>query len=230
MFYFFKLYIGKTKESENKMILSGTDKGLVTKDNCAVVFIDHQPQMIFGVGSIDRQLLINNVLMLAKASKVFNIPTILTTVESKNFSGYMFEELRKIFPEHKSIERTGMNSWDFEEFRKAVISAGKKNILVSGLWTEVCVCWPTLSMLDEGYNVFVVEDACGGVSSVIHTAALKRMRKAGAIPVTSMQMLLEFQRDWANKATYDQTCAIIKEHGGAYGMGIEYAYSMLKHD
>lgn len=210
------------------MILKDTDKGLITKDNCAVAFIDHQPQMVFGVGSIQRELLINNVLMLAKAAKLFNVPTILTTVESKSFSGYMWKDLLDIFPNQTPIERSGMNSWDFEEFRKAVIATGKKNILVSGLWTEVCVCWPTLSMLDEGYNVFVVEDACGGVSKRIHKAAMKRMLKAGAIPVTSMQMVLEFQRDWANKETYEGTCNIIREHGGAYGMGIEYAYSMLK--
>ena len=212
------------------MIPKETDKGLITKDNCAVVFIDHQPQMVFGVGSIDRQLLINNILMLAKAAKTFKVPTILTTVETESFSGYMLEDLLNVFPEHKPIERTGMNSWDFEEFRRAIITTNKKNILVSGLWTEVCVCWPTLSMLDEGYNVFVVEDACGGVSETIHKAALKRMRRAGAIPVTSMQMLLEFQRDWANKDTYEQTCNIIREHGGAYGCGIEYAYTMLKYD
>ncbi len=212
------------------MILDETDKGLITKDNCALAFIDHQPQMIFGVGSIDRQLLINNVLMLAKGAKVFDIPTILTTVEAKSFSGYMWEDLLKLFPGKKPIERSGMNSWDFAEFRKAVIATGKKNILVSGMWTEVCVCWPTLSMIDEGYNVYVVEDACGGVSKVVHKAAMKRMVQAGAVPVTSMQMLLEFQRDWANKETYDQTCSIIREHGGAYGMGIEYAYTMLKHD
>lgn len=211
------------------MILEGTDKGLITKDNCAVAFIDYQPQMIFGVGSIDRQLLINNVLMLAKAAKVFNVPTILTTVESKSFSGYMWEDILKIFPNQTPIERSGMNSWDFEEFRNAIEATGKKNIILGGLWTEVCVCWPALSMLDEGYNIFVVEDACGGVSKVIHKAAMKRMLKFGAIPVTAMQMLLEFQRDWANKETYEQTCAIIKEHGGAYGMGIEYAYSMLSH-
>lgn len=210
------------------MTLQHTDKGLVTKDNCAVVFIDHQPQMVFGVGSIQRELLINNVLMLAKGAKLFNIPTILTTVESKSFSGYMWKELLDIFPDKTPIERSGMNSWDFEEFRKAIIATGKKNILVSGLWTEVCVCWPTLSMLDEGYNVFVVEDACGGVSKIIHDAGMWRMVKAGAIPVTSMQMVLEFQRDWANKETYDGTCKIIQEHGGAYGMGIQYAYSMLK--
>lgn len=212
------------------MVLQHTDKGLITKDNCAVAFIDHQPQMVFGVGSIQRELLINNVLMLAKGAKLFNVPTILTTVESKSFSGYMWKDLLDIFPNQAPIERSGMNSWDFQEFRNAVIATGKKNILISGLWTEVCVCWPTLSMLDEGYNVFVVEDACGGVSKLIHKAAMKRMTKAGAIPVTSMQMLLEFQRDWANKETYDGTCNIIKNHGGAYGMGIEYAYSMLNTD
>lgn len=210
------------------MILNGTDKGLITKENCAIAFIDHQPQMVFGVGSINRELLINNVLLLANAAKIFNVPTVLTTVESKSFSGYMWEKLLEIFPNQTPIERSGMNSWDFEEFRKAIIATGKKNIIVSGLWTEVCVCWPTLSMIDEGYNVFVVEDACGGVSKVIHKAAMKRMMMAGAIPVTAMQMLLEFQRDWANKVTYDQVCKLIKERGGAYGMGIEYAYSMLK--
>jgi nicotinamidase-related amidase len=211
-----------------KNILPNTDKGLITKDNCAVVFIDHQPQMVFGVGNIDRQLLINNVLMLAKGAKIFDIPVILTTVESKSFSGYMLEDLTKVFPDKKPIERTGMNSWDFEEFRKAVIATGKKNIIVSGLWTEVCVCWPTLSMLDEGYNIFVVADACGGVSKQIHKAAMKRMTHAGATPVTSMQMVLEFQRDWANKETYTDVCNLIREYGGAYGVGIEYAYSMLK--
>lgn len=210
------------------MILKGTDKGLITKENCAVALIDYQPQMVFGVGSIDRQLLINNVLMLAKAAKIFNVPTVLTTVESKSFSGHMWEKLLAVFPNQTPIERTGMNSWDFEEFRKAINATGKKNILLGGLWTEVCVCWPALSMLDEGYNIFVVEDACGGVSKTIHNAAMNRMIKAGAIPVTAMQMLLEFQRDWANKETYEQTCKLIKEYGGAYGMGIEYAYSMLK--
>lgn len=206
-----------------------TDKGLITKDNCAIAFIDHQPQMIFGVANIERQLLINNVLMLAKGAKAFNIPTILTTVESKSFSGYMWQDLLDIFPDKTPIERSGMNSWDFQEFREAIEKTGKKNILISGLWTEVCVCWPTLSMLNEGYNIFVVEDACGGVSKTIHKAAMKRMIQAGATPVTAMQMVLEFQRDWANKETYDETCKIIREHGGAYGMGIEYAYSMLKH-
>lgn len=210
-----------------KNIFSCTDKGLITKDNCAVVFIDHQPQMVFGVGNIDRQLLLNNILMLAKGAKLFDIPTVLTTVESKSFSGDMWSELLKIFPDKTPIERSGMNSWDFQEFRDAIAAAGKKNIIVSGLWTEVCVCWPTLAMLDKGYNIFVVADACGGVSEIVHHNAMHRMINAGAVPVTSMQMLLEFQRDWADKEHYDEVCEIIRQHGGAYGMGIEYAYSML---
>lgn len=210
-------------------ILKDTDKGLITKDNCAVAFIDIQPQMIFGVGNVEREHLINNVIMLAKGAKLFNIPTVLTTVESKSFSGNMIESLTKIFPSQTPIERSGMNSWDSEEFRKAIIATGKKNIILSGLWTEVCVCWPTLSMLDEGYNVFVVADACGGVSDIVHHNAMHRMIHAGAIPVTSMQMILEFQRDWSNKNTYDEIIAILREHGGAYGIGIEYAYTWSSH-
>lgn len=210
-----------------KNIPNDTDKGLITKDNCVVVFIDIQPQMVFGVGNVARDTLLNNIEMLAKGAKLFNVPTVLTTVEAESFSGYCLELLTNIFPENTPIPRSGMNSWDFEEFRKAIKETGKKNIIVSGLWTEVCVCWPTLAMIDEGYNVFVVEDACGGVSQMIHKAAMKRMVKAGAIPVTAMQMLLEFQRDWARKETYNACCEIIHQHAGAYGVGIEYAMTML---
>lgn len=202
-----------------------TDKGLITKDNCAVVFVDIQPQMIFGVGSIEREHLINNVVMLAKGAKLFNVPTVLTTVESKSFSGKMLKKLLDVFPGCTPIERSGMNSWDFEEFRNAIKATGKKNILISGLWTEVCVAWPALTMLDEGYNIFVVADACGGVDKTVHHNAMHRMIQAGAVPVTAMQMVLEFQRDWARRDTYDGMMEILKEHGGAYGVGIEYAYT-----
>jgi len=208
-------------------ILANTDKGLLTKENCAVVFIDHQPQMAFGVANIDRQMLTNNVLLLAKNAKIFEVPTILTTVETKSFSGYMLPELLDVFPDHKPIERTGMNSWDSEEFRKAVQATGKKNIVMSGLWTEVCIAWPTLNMLSEGYNVYVVEDACGGTSEIAHRAAMDRMTQAGAVPVTTIQIVLEFQRDWANREHYDSLMEVLKQHAGAYGQGIEYAYTMV---
>ncbi len=208
------------------MILEGTDKGLITKENCAVVFIDHQPQMVFGVASSSGKALVNNVKILAKAAKVFNVPTIITTVE-EHFSGKCIEALRNVFPDIKPIQRSGMNSWDSEEFRNAIKATGKKNIIVSGLWTEVCVCWPTLAMLDEGYNVFVAVDACGGLSKEIHDAAIMRMMRFGAVPVTSLQMLFEFQRDWARKETYDAVINIVHKHSGTFGIGVEYAKTMV---
>jgi nicotinamidase-related amidase len=147
----------------------------LTKENCAVVFIDHQPQMTFGVANIDRQLLVNNVLMLAKGAKEFGIPVILAAVETESFSGYIWPELMDVFPGQQPIERTSMNSWDDGKFRKAIRATGRKNIVIAGLWTEVCVAWPSLNLLDEGYNVYVVEDACGATSVVAHTAAMQRI-------------------------------------------------------
>ena len=209
-------------------ILPDTDDGLLTKDNSALVFIDHQPQMSFGVGSgIDRQLLVNNVLMLAKGAKEFGVPTILTTVETESFSGPMWPQLLDVFPEQEPIERTGMNSWDTPAFREAVRATGRKNIILSGLWTEVCITWPTLNMLSEGYNIYVVEDACAGTSPAAHEAALSRMVQAGAVRMTTVASVLEFKRDWANSYIYNAMMDLFREHGGAYGVGIEYAYTMV---
>ncbi len=211
-----------------KNILSDTDGGLITADNCALALIDHQPQMLFGVASgIDRQLLVNNVLLLAKGAKEFGVPTILSTVETESFSGPMWPQLLDVFPDHKPIERTGMNSWDTAAFREAVKATGKKNILLSGLWTEVCVTWPALNMLSEGYNIYIVEDACAGTSAAAHDAALSRMVQAGAVRLTTVATVLEFQRDWVNRTHYNPLMDLFREHGGGYGAGIEYAYTML---
>ncbi|MBF0548933.1 MAG: hydrolase [Deltaproteobacteria bacterium] len=208
-------------------ILPGTDSGLITKDNCAVVFIDHQPQMIFGVANIDRLLLMNNVVLLAKGAREFGIPTILTAVETESFSGYIWPQLMDALPGRQPIERSSMNSWDSPAFREAVKATGKKNIVVAGLWTEVCVTWPTLAMLKEGYNVYIVEDACGATSHVAHDAAIRRCVQAGAVPMTTVATVLEFQRDWANHDHYNALMQLFREHAGAYGCGIEYAYSMV---
>lgn len=208
-------------------ILSDTDGGLLTKENCAVVFIDHQPQMTFGVSNIDRQLLVNNVVMLAKGAKEYGVPVILTAVETESFSGYIWPELMDIFPGLQPIERSSMNSWDDEKFKAAVRATGKQNIVIAGLWTEVCVAWPTLNLLHEGYNVYVVEDACGATSHIAHDAAMRRVVQAGAVPMTSVATVLEFQRDWANKEHYDAVLQIFRQHGGAYGDGIDYAYTMV---
>lgn len=200
---------------------------LYTAEDTAVVFIDHQPQMTFGVANIDRAQLINNVVLLAKAAKEFNVPTILTAVETESFSGYVWPQLLDVFPGQPIVERTSMNSWDDEGFRKAIKATGKKNILITGLWTEVCVTWPTIEMLGEGYNIYVVEDCCGATSQAAHEAALSRMVQAGAVRVTTIAALLEWQRDWKNREHYNALMGIIKEHGGAYGVGVEYAYTLV---
>lgn len=208
-------------------ILPHTDGGLLTKDNCAIAFIDHQPQMLFGVANIDRALLVNNVVLLAKGAKTFGIPTVLTAVETESFSGYIWPQLYDVFSGQDVIERSSMNSWDDEGFRAAIKATGQKNIILAGLWTEVCVTWPTLNMLAEGYNIFVVEDACGATSQAAHDAALSRMVQAGAVRLTTVATVLEFQRDWKNREKYNDVMGLFKMHGGAYGAGIEYAYTMV---
>lgn len=196
---------------------------LISPDNSALILIDHEPQMVFGVASMDRQLLINNVEALAKSAKAFNVPTILTTVAAKSFSGSIIPEIQRVFPDKVPIDRTSMNSWEDENFVSAVKATGRKKLVMAALWTEVCLAFPVLSALKEGYEVYIVLDASGGVSKQIHKAAVKRMVQAGARPITWMQFLLELQRDWARQETYNETLFIIKDHGGAYGMGVKYA-------
>ena len=204
-----------------------SEKGLLTPDNCVVTLIDHQPQMLFGVTSIDRQTLINNVVGFAKATKVFGVPTILSTVETKSFSGNIWPQLKAQFPDHTPIERSSMNSWDDAKFVAAVKASGRKKIVLAGLWTEVCVCFPTIQAIADGYEVYVVEDLCGDLDTRTHDAAMRRAEQAGAKPVTWIQVMLEWQRDWASRETYDAVMDIVKNHAGAYGMGVEYAYTMV---
>jgi nicotinamidase-related amidase len=200
---------------------------LYTPNDTAVVFIDHQPQMTFGVSNIDRQQLINNVTLLAKVAREFNVPSVLTAVETESFSGYIWPQLLDVFEGQQVIERTSMNSWDDEGFRKAIEATGRKNILMTGLWTEVCVTWRTVEMIAEGYNIYVVDDCCGATSAAAHEAALSRMVQAGATRLTTIAALLEWQRDWKNREYYDALMGILKQHAGAYGSGVEYAYSMV---
>src|SRR5512134_3195621 len=202
---------------------------LYTPQNSAVVFIDMQPQMLFGVASIDRATLINNVTLLAKVAKEFGVPAVLTAVETEGFSGYVWPQLLDVFPGQPVVERTSMNSWDDAGFRNAIEATGRKNIIMTGLWTEVCVTWPTVEMLGAGYNIYVVEDCCGATSTAAHDAALSRMVQAGAIRTTTIAALLEFQRDWKDHTHYDALMGILKQHAGAYGSGVEYAYTMVHH-
>lgn len=200
---------------------------LLNKDNAVVIFIDHQPQMSFGVHSIDVQTLKNNTVALAKTAKVFNVPTVLTAVETKSFSGYIWPELIDALEGQASIERSSMNSWEDDKFVQAVKKTGRKKLIMAALWTEVCLNFPVLCALAEGYEVYFVTDASGGTSKEAHDMSVQRMIQAGAVPVTWQQVLLEFQRDWNRKDTYDAVLDIVKEHSGGYGMGVDYAYTMV---
>ena len=202
---------------------------LYTPQDSAVVFIDFQPQMTFGVASMDRATMINNVVFLAKVAKEFGVPTVLTSVETESFSGYVWPQLLDVFLGQPVVERSSMNSWDDAGFRKAIEATGKKNIIMTGLWTEVCVTWPTIEMLGAGYNIYVVEDCCGATSAAAQEAALSRMVQAGAVRLTTIGALLEWQRDWARKEHYNVLMGLLKQHAGAYGSGVEYAYTMVHH-
>ncbi|KWR89067.1 hydrolase [Cupriavidus sp. IDO] len=201
---------------------------VLTPQNCQLIFIDHQPQMAFGVQSIDRQVLKNNVVGLAKAAKIFNIPTTITTVETESFSGFTYPELLDVFPGQKLLERTSMNSWDDQKVRDALAANARKKVVVSGLWTEVCNNTFALCAMDEGgYEIYMVADASGGITKEGHEYAMQRMIQAGVVPVTWQQVMLEWQRDWARRDTYDAVMNVVREHSGAYGMGVDYAYTMV---
>lgn len=201
---------------------------VLTPQNSQIIFIDHQPQMAFGVQSIDRQVLKNNVVGLAKAAKVFGIPVTITTVETESFSGHTYPELLAVFPDRPLLERTSMNSWDDQKVRDALKTNGRKKVIVSGLWTEVCNNTFAFSAMSEGgYEIYMVADASGGTTKEAHDYSMQRMIQAGVVPVTWQQVLLEWQRDWARRDTYDEVMDIVRAHSGAYGMGVDYAYTMV---
>ena len=201
---------------------------VLTPQNAQLIIIDHQPQMAFGVQSIDRQTLKNNVVGLAKAAKAFGIPTVITTVETDSFSGKTYPEILDVFPGHPILERSSMNSWDDQKVRDALKANGRKKVVVAGLWTEVCnTTFALCAMLEGEYEIYMVADASGGTTKEAHDFAMQRMIQAGVIPVTWQQVLLEWQRDWAHRDTYNAVMDIVREHSGAYGMGVDYAYTMV---
>jgi nicotinamidase-related amidase len=211
-----------------ELVMMNPKLELLTPSNCQLIFIDQQPQMAFGVQSMDRQALKNNTVALAKSAKLFNVPTIITTVETQAFSGPTYPELLDVFPGKEILERSSMNSWDDQKVRDALAANGKKKVIVSGLWTEVCNNSFALSaMLEGGYEIYMVADASGGTSKEAHDYAMQRMVQAGVVPVTWQQVMLEWQRDWAHRDTYDAVMAVVREHSGAYGMGVDYAYTMV---
>jgi nicotinamidase-related amidase len=202
-------------------------KTLVSPQDHTLIMIDHQSQMAFATKSIDAVTLRNNAAMVAEAAAGFKVSTILTTVAEKTFSGPIFDEIKDAFPRADVIDRTSMNTWEDGRVTDRVNQIGKNRLVFAGLWTSVCIVGPTLSALDQGFEVYVIADACGDVTDEAHNRAMDRMVQAGVRPMTSLQYLLELQRDWARTETYDLTTGIAKRHGGGYGLGIIYAKSMF---
>ncbi len=202
-------------------------KTLVSPQDHTLIMIDHQSQMAFATKSIDAVTLRNNAAMVAEAAAGFKVSTILTTVAEKTFSGPIFDEIKDAFPGADVIDRTSMNTWEDGRVVDRVNQIGKNRLVFAGLWTSVCIVGPTLSALDQGFEVYVIADACGDVTDEAHNRAMDRMVQAGVRPMTSLQYLLELQRDWARTDTYDLTTGIAKRHGGGYGLGIIYAKTMF---
>ena len=200
---------------------------LISPSDHMLVLIDFQSQMAFATKSIAAELLRNNAALVGRAAKSFDVPTILTTVAEKSFSGPMFDELKEAFPGQAVLDRTSMNTWEDASVIEEINRIGKQRIVFAGLWTSVCIVGPVASAIDQGFDAYFIADACGDISTEAHERAVQRMIQLGAKPMTSLQYLLELQRDWARGETYDSTTGIAKKWGGAYGLGVIYAKTMF---
>ena len=205
------------------MSMSSTDKGLLTPQNCAVVFLDHQPEMLTAVSGPERKDLLNSVLVLASAAKIFGVPVILSVIEFKEFTGKLTPQLCDLFADLAPLKRTSMNAWDDKQFVAAIKQTGRRNFLLAALWSEASLAFPALQMLEEGYGIYVVKDASRGIDRSAHDAVLRRVEQSGGVSLTALQVLLELQRDWARKEHYDEVMAIVREHCHSHRQGIEYA-------
>ena len=201
---------------------------LLTPQDCALLLIDQQAGLAFAVGSIDRQTLLGNTIALARTAVVFGLPIVASTSASKVYSGPLMPAIQEFLPDLKAIERRNMNVWEDTAAKGAVVSTGRKRLLISGLLSEACVSFCALSALADGYDVWVVADTCGGLTATSHELALRRMETAGVKLTSWIQVLLELQRDWTRHETYDGARAIVESHGGGYGIGLSYARDMIR--
>ncbi|GAB2875232.1 hydrolase [Paraburkholderia jirisanensis] len=200
---------------------------LLSPTDHALLLVDHQSQMAFNTKSIDITNLRAHVGILAHAAKGFKVPTIISTISRDSFAGPLFDEITEAFPDAEPIDRSTSNAWEDENFIARVNAIGKKRLVVAGLWTSVCCNGPVLSALEQGFEVYVVTDACGDCTLEAHERAVERMIQAGARPITALIYVLELQRDWARAETYDLTTGIAMRFGGAFGIGIQYVKQMF---
>ncbi|MFH1340257.1 MAG: hydrolase [Pseudomonadota bacterium] len=199
---------------------------LLRPEDSILVLIDHQPFQFANLHSHEPTMIANNVIGLAKAAKVFGVPTILTTVLEER-GGYLIKGLQDVYPDQKPIDRTFINTWQDPRVVDEVRKSGRKQLILAALWTEVCLAMPTLHALAEGYDVFIVTDASGGVSAEAHDMAVRRMTAAGAVPITWLAVSAEWQRDWAREKTIPDLANVQLEHAGATGIAFAWEMQLL---
>lgn len=199
---------------------------LLRPEDSILVLIDHQPFQFANLHSHEPTMVANNVIGLAKAAKVFGVPTILTTVLEER-GGYLIKGLQDVYPDQKPIDRTFINTWQDPRVVDEVRTSGRKQLILAALWTEVCLAMPTLHALAEGYDVFIVTDASGGVSAEAHDMAVRRMTAAGAVPITWLALSAEWQRDWAREKTIPDLANVQLEHAGATGIAFAWEMQLL---
>jgi nicotinamidase-related amidase len=195
---------------------------MLSPQNHAIALVDYQPAMYQGVQSHDRLVTLNNIQILAKAAKLFSVPTLISTIAQDTFSGPFMPEITSLFPDHTVIDRTSMNAWLDAKFREAVYATGRKKIAIAGLWTEACVMFGTLDLLKEGFEVYIPADACGDISPEAHDRSMDRLVQAGAVPITSLQYVFELQQDWARSETYEGVMDILRAHT-PYGIQVRFS-------
>jgi len=199
---------------------------LLTPDNCVLILIDHQPFQVSGIQNADPQLMINNVVALAKYAKAFAVPTLLTTVVEER-GGYLIKPLQDVFPDQKPLDRTTINTWEDERVVAWVKKTGRRKIVMAALWTEICLAFPVIHALGDGYEVYFITDASGGISAEAHEMGIQRMIQAGAVPLTTTVFGAELQRDWAREATVPGVAEIMLSHGGAVGTNLAWELQLL---
>jgi len=199
---------------------------LLRPEDSVLVLIDHQPYQLANLNSHEPQMVINNTVGLAKAAKAFGVPTILTTVIADR-GGKLFPQIADVFPGQEIIDRTFINTWEDKTTVDAVKATGRKQLIIAGLWTEVCVAMPAIQALGEGWDVTVVTDASGGTSVEAHAVAIQRMIAAGANMMTWLAVASEWQRDWARLDTAAKMTDVIVQHAGGSGIAFLWEQQLL---
>ena len=204
---------------------SGLD-ALLTPENSVLVLIDHQPFQIANLHSHEPTLVLNNVIGLARSAKAFNVPTVLTTVTADR-GGLLLKGLQDVFPEQQPIDRTLINAWQDKRVVDAVLQTGRKQVVMAALWTEICLAMPAIHAKGDGFDIFAVTDASGGVSVESHDMAVRRMVQAGIVPITWLAVASEWQRDWARPAALPALTEMLLQHGGGTGSALAWETQLL---